>query len=119
MAGLGVAANLRAGVTVRSNPNMPLNENAMTIIYHKKDGMNLTGILNIKIWASAARITIPGFNPSTTVLPAGLRGKAISRLQCRFADSRVEMAASGGLTIWRCRKSDGPIIPVLKTEVHK
>ncbi len=29
------------------------------------------------------------------------------------------MAANGGLTIWRCRKSDGPIIPVLKTEVHK
>jgi len=42
-----------------------------------------------------------------------------SRLRDRLADSRVGMAAIGGLTIWRCRKSDGPIIPVLKTEVHK
>jgi hypothetical protein len=49
MAGLGVAVNVRAGVTVRSNPKTPLNGNAMTIIYHKEDGMNLTGILNIKI----------------------------------------------------------------------
>jgi len=48
MAGLGVAVNLRAVETVRSNPKMPLNENAMTIIYHKEDGMNLTGILNIR-----------------------------------------------------------------------
>ena len=52
MAGLGVTVNLRAVETVRSNTKMPLNENAMTIIYNKEDGMNLTGILDIKIWAS-------------------------------------------------------------------
>ena len=40
------------------------------------------------------------------------------RLRDRFADSRVGVAAICGLTRWRCAKSDGPFIPVLKSEVH-
>ena len=71
IAWLGVAVNVRAGVTVRSNPKMPLNENAMTIIYHKEDGMNLTGILNIKIWASRR----PHHNPGIQSVNNGLTGR--------------------------------------------
>jgi hypothetical protein len=46
-------------------------------------------------------------------------GSTGSRLRGLFADSRIGVSAICSLTRWRCGKLDGPIIPVLKFEVHK